>query len=121
VSSHHGTCHDPGIADRIVADMDVEGEGTLWSLASADLNATLLSWPPGGGVATHRNTERDVLLLVVGGEGVVRVDGEDVAVGTHTALLIPQGAERSISAGSAGLRYLSVHLRRDGLTQIRRP
>ena len=101
------------------ADLDVAGSGILWATASEDLNTTLLSWPPGEGVGAHCNAERDVLLVVVAGEGVVEVDGEQTAVAAHAALLIPRGATRSITAGPAGLRYLSVHLRRDGLLQIR--
>lgn len=101
------------------ADLDVAGNGILWATASEDLNATLLAWPPGDGVDAHRNTERDVLLVVVAGGGVVEIDGEPTALEAHAALIIPRGATRSITAGSAGLRYLSVHLRRNGLAQIR--
>jgi quercetin dioxygenase-like cupin family protein len=101
------------------ADLDIDGQGILWSTASADLNATLLSWPAGEGVVSHRNPERDVLMVVVAGDGVAEIDGEPHELRAHAAVLIPRGAERSITAGANGLRYLSVHLRRNGLTQIR--
>ena len=101
------------------ADLDVAGNGILWATASDDLNATLLSWPAGEGVDPHRNAERDVLLVVVAGDGVLEVDGEPTALEAHAAVIIPRGTTRSITAGSGGLRYLSVHLRRNGLVQIR--
>jgi mannose-6-phosphate isomerase-like protein (cupin superfamily) len=100
------------------ADLDVAGHGTLWATASDDLNATLLSWPPGEGVGPHRNAERDVLLVVVAGDGIVVVDGESTELEAHIAVIIPRGSARSITAGRGGLRYLSVHLRRNGLVQI---
>jgi hypothetical protein len=41
-----------------ITSLDRPGHGTLWSMASADLNANLLAWPPGvasggGGIRTH--------------------------------------------------------------------
>jgi quercetin dioxygenase-like cupin family protein len=103
------------------ADLDVAGNGILWATASDDLNATLLSWPPGEGVDPHRNTERDVLLVVVAGDGLLEVDGEPTALEAHVAVIVPHGSTRSITAGPDGLRYLSVHLRRSGLVQIQPP
>jgi len=108
-------CHDAGVEH---AHLDVAGKGILWATASEDLNATLLDWPPGEGVDPHRNSERDVLLVVVAGDGVAEVDGEPHTLKAHSALIIPRGATRSTTAGPGGLRYLSVHLRRNGLAQI---
>jgi mannose-6-phosphate isomerase-like protein (cupin superfamily) len=110
----------PGPSDLVLFDLDQgEGEGPLWGTASADLNATLLSWTPGGGVAEHVNEERDVLLVVIAGSGTLSCDGEEYALRPGIAVLVPKGRLRGIAAGSAGIRYLSVHLRRPGL-EIRR-
>jgi len=106
------------MSEPAVAAVDLlaaEGEGPLWGLASSDLNATLLRWGPGEGVAEHVNDELDVLIVVLAGSGVVRVDGSAVAVAAGQALLVPLGSRRSIAAGADGLRYLSVHRRRAGL------
>jgi quercetin dioxygenase-like cupin family protein len=84
-------------------------------MASADLNATLLSWPPEHEVAEHVNAELDVLIVVLGGSGTAIVDGEQHALNAGGALLIAQGANRWIAAGANGLRYLSVHRRRGPL------
>jgi DNA-binding MarR family transcriptional regulator/uncharacterized cupin superfamily protein len=97
------------------------GEGPLWGLASRDLNATLLSWPAGEGVAEHVNDELDVLLIVTGGAGTATIDGQAHRLRPQDALLIRQGARRRIQAARDGLRYLSIHRRRPGLQIEPRP
>lgn len=94
------------------------GGGPLWGEVSEDVNATLLAWPPGGGPAEHVNEERDVLLFVVEGSATVVFDGEERRLGPQQALIVPKGRRRRLTAGAAGVRYLSVHLRRPPL-QIR--
>jgi len=107
--------------DVEATSLDVPGHGTLWSMASADLNANLLSWPPGGQVADHRNHERDVLLVVVGGGGTLLIDGRPLALRAPQLVLVPRGATRGITAGPEGLRYVSAHVRRAGLLKLRPP
>jgi quercetin dioxygenase-like cupin family protein len=93
--------------------------GAAWSIASADLNATLVEWGPAEGVEPHRNDERDVLLVVVAGGGFVTVDGRRSDLRAPAAVLIPKGAERAIVAGKAGMRYVSAHRRRDAGVALR--
>ncbi|HEX5469056.1 MAG TPA: hemerythrin domain-containing protein [Gaiellaceae bacterium] len=96
-----------------------EGKGPLWGTASADLNATLLGWPAGGGVGEHVNHERDVLIVVLAGAATLVLDGEPQPLAEGSAVIVPKGAGRSIAAGPEGVRYLSAHLRRAGLTIAR--
>ena len=91
------------------------GTGPLWGLASTDLNATLLAWPPGGGVDEHVNAELDVLVVVLGGHGSAIIDGATHELAPGSAILIPGATRRAITAGETGLRYLSVHRRRGPL------
>jgi uncharacterized cupin superfamily protein len=91
------------------------GTGPLWGLASTDLNATLLAWPPGGGVDEHINAELDVLVVVLGGHGSAIIEGAAHALAPGSAILIPRATRRAITAGDTGLRYLSVHRRRGPL------
>ncbi|HUH14375.1 MAG TPA: hemerythrin domain-containing protein [Gaiellaceae bacterium] len=93
-----------------------DGEGPLWGTASDDLNATVLAWPAGAGTPEHVNGERDVLVIGVAGSGTLTVDGETHALGAGTAALVEKGSSRRIEAGAAGIRYLTVHLRRGGLS-----
>lgn len=109
----------PNGAAEVVDLADLAGDGTLWAVASVDLNATVVAWPPGGAVAEHRNGERDVLLVVIAGDGTLEVDRRRIELRAQRGVMVPRGTVRRVSAGPRGLRYLSIHLRRSGLTQIR--
>ena len=95
--------------------------GPVWGAASADLNATLLEWPPGGGPAEHVNDERDVLYVVLTGSAMLTVDGEAVELGAGEATIVDKGTRRALAAGPDGVRYLTAHVRRGGLEIKRRP
>lgn len=109
----------PGGPVEVGSLADPAGGGACWAVASADLNATLVAWPAGGGVVLHRNDERDVLVVVIAGGGTLRVDGRQIELHAQRGVMIPKGTAREFCAGPQGLRYLSIHLRRSGLTQIR--
>ena len=89
--------------------------GPLWGLQSDELNATLLAWPPGGGVAEHVNDQLEVLMVVLDGSARVTLDGDGLDLEAGHLLLIPRGRTRSVTAGAGGVRYLSVHRRRGPL------
>lgn len=93
--------------------------GPVWGAASADLNATLLDWPAGEGPAEHVNDERDVLYVVVSGSATLTVDGERHELAAGEATIVDKGARRALAAGPEGVRYLTAHVRRDGL-QLKR-
>ncbi|HWH15561.1 MAG TPA: hypothetical protein VNT51_12520 [Miltoncostaeaceae bacterium] len=85
-----------------------------------DLNANLVSFPPGEGVGEHVNAERDVLIVGVAGTGAVVVDGVAHEVAPLTAVRVPRGARRATRAGRERFSYLTVHARRTpGLTVLR--
>lgn len=94
--------------------------GALWAHAGPQLNVTLVSWEPLHEVEEHVNAEREVLLVGVRGEGVVRIDGTDHELLPGRALVVPRGAGRSIHAGSGGLAYVSAHQARGPLQVTRR-
>jgi quercetin dioxygenase-like cupin family protein len=100
-----------------------DGRGPLHGAATDDLNVTLLAWPAGEGTPEHVNAERDVLVVVVAGGGTVTIDGADHELRAPAATVIAKGASRRIAAGADGIRYLSAHLRREGLQiqPLRRP
>jgi len=89
--------------------------GPVWGAASADLNATLLEWPPGQGPAEHVNEERDVLYVVLAGSATLTVDGEAHELDAGEARIVDKGARRALVAGSDGVRYLPAHVRRRAL------
>jgi quercetin dioxygenase-like cupin family protein len=107
---------DLGASDSPVVDLlRPAGSGPLWGTATDDLNATLLAWPAGGGPAEHVNHERDVLVVVLQGEAMIALDGAPHTVHAGEAVVLEKGRARSITAGPAGVRYLSVHRRRPPL------
>jgi mannose-6-phosphate isomerase-like protein (cupin superfamily) len=109
-----------GVPDGAVVDLAAgTGTGPLWGTASEDLNATLLAWPPGKGTPEHA-ADRDVLVVVLAGSAEVEIDGEPLALHAPGAVVVPKGASRRITAGAAGVRYLTAHLRRPGLMPTRR-
>jgi quercetin dioxygenase-like cupin family protein len=89
--------------------------GPVWGAASADLNATLLEWPAGKGPAEHVNDERDVLYVILAGSATLTVDGEPVELGEGEPTIVDKGSRRALVAGPDGVRYLTAHVRREGL------
>jgi quercetin dioxygenase-like cupin family protein len=61
------------------------------------------------------NDERDVLFVVLAGSLELRVDGEETELIEDETVIVAKGRLRKITAGPAGVRYLSVHLRRPPL------
>jgi quercetin dioxygenase-like cupin family protein len=99
------------------------GHGPVWSHRSDDLDANLLVFGASDGVAEHRNTEVDVLLVGVEGEGEVTVDGQPHPLAPGQAILVPKGARRGSRAVGGRFAYLTCHRRRAGLwpTPANRP
>jgi quercetin dioxygenase-like cupin family protein len=100
--------------DSVVDLLAPTGTGPLWGMASAELNATLLAWPPGQ-VVEDAARVLDVLLVVLEGGGTAKVGDQEHELLPGSALLVERGRTRAIRAGGEGLRYLSVHRRRGPL------
>ena len=60
---------DERVPDAVVDLFGGIGTGPLWGMASRDLNATLLAWPPGHELVENPNSEPDVLLTLLEGRG----------------------------------------------------
>lgn len=91
--------------------------GAVWRLAESgrQLDANVVSIPPGGRVETHVEPELDVLLLVVAGDGTLLRPDEPLPIGEGSLVWLPHGATRGLAAGTRGLAYLTVHARRPGM------
>jgi mannose-6-phosphate isomerase-like protein (cupin superfamily) len=108
------------VAVDVAAIAGGSSEVVPWSTRSADLNVNLLHWVAGDGVGAHINTEVDVLLIGVAGEGDVLVDGERYLLRPGRIILIPKGRERATLATSEHFSYLSCHRARPGLMPMPR-
>lgn len=118
------TSDETSLGGVVAVDVAAIAHGTAevvpWSTSSADLNVNLLHFAPGTGVAAHINTEVDVLLVGIVGEGEVRVDGEQYSLRPGCVLLVPKGRERSTLATNEHFSYLSCHRARLRLMPARR-
>ena len=98
--------------DRVPAG----ASGAAWSLPhDGDLDANLVRLDAGGSIGSHVNREVDVLIVVRRGDGSVRIDDVTWPLAADSLVMVPVGSRRSITAGTAGLEYLSIHRRRAGL------
>jgi quercetin dioxygenase-like cupin family protein len=95
--------------------LSASGHGAAWTHQSEDLNANLLVFGAGEGVAEHVNPEVDVLLVGIAGEGAVDVDRTHHILRAGQALVIPKGARRATLGVSDRFAYLTCHRRRPGL------
>ena len=93
--------------------------GVVWAYGGADLNANLVAFTPGEGIAAHVNDEVDVLLIGLAGTGMVTIDGTAHELSAGRAVIIPQGARRAIRAEGERLAYLSCHRARAPLQPLR--
>lgn len=91
------------------------GSGALWAFETDDLDCSLVNWNSGEGVVDHVNSEVDVLIIVLQGDGTLTVDGSQFDLAPSFTALIPKGATRSIASGPEGLAYASIHKRRKRL------
>lgn len=91
--------------------------GAAWRLTPTEreLDANIIALPPGGAIEEHVGADLDVLLHVVDGTGTLRTEGEDVLLRAGAVVYLPRRARRAVLAGSHGLRYLSVHRRKETL------
>ena len=101
--------------DRLTGLLRSGQGGPEWGTATDDLNATLLAWPPGAGTGEHVNAELDVILVVLDGTATIELDGESRLARTGEVVVLEKGRRRRVTAGPAGVRYLTVHRRREGL------
>ncbi|MER5953269.1 cupin domain-containing protein [Streptomyces sp. NPDC001893] len=107
----------------VLRTADESRTGALWKLdgAARQLDANLVRLRPGTVVAEHVEPDLDVLLVVLEGDGALRRAGEEEQLAPGTLVFIARGERRSVTAGAAGLAYLTAHRRRPGLAIARPP
>jgi quercetin dioxygenase-like cupin family protein len=109
--------HDAG---AVFVDVDAvlrgdDGQGALWNRETGDLDVNVVAFPAGAGVGAHVNSQVDVLVVVVSGEGEAQVGEQVYRLTAGTALLIPKGTPRAIRGVRGRLVYLTCHPRRPRL------
>ena len=96
---------------------DGEAGGAIWRLemSDRDLDANVIALPPGGRIEVHTGADLDVLLHVIDGGGEVVTELDPVSVRPGDVVFLPHGSRRGVTAGAGGLRYLSVHRKKQSL------
>jgi len=107
----------------VVAGADPAVAGALWRLQAGqrDLDSNLIQLPPGTTIDPHTGPDCDVLVHVLHGTGRMGTDAGEVELRTGSLVWLPRLSRRSFVAGEDGLRYLTVHQRRPGVTIGRGP
>ncbi len=92
------------------------GPGPVWAYGGEDLNANLMVFENGAGVAGHVNNEVDVLMVGMEGQGTLVVNGQPEPFGAGSWVVVPKGVQRAIRSGQGRLVYLTCHRQRGGLS-----
>lgn len=91
--------------------------GAVWNIPvrERDLDSNIISLEPGGTIDAYTGPELDVLIHVLGGEGTLGTELDDIELSSGALVWLPRGSRRAFTAGPGGLRYLTVHQRRQSL------
>ena len=116
-------------APRVVLDVadltaDVETSGSVWQLPpqQRDLDANVIALTPGGEIREHTGPDLDVLIHVLAGAGTLETETGTIDLVPGQIVWLPRRSRRRFTADAeAGLRYFSVHQRKQGLTITARP
>jgi quercetin dioxygenase-like cupin family protein len=116
------TAHVLADLAELTAD-PVERAGARWTLSEPgrQLDANLIRLPAGHRVDTHLEPDLDVIVVVVAGSGTIGTPEGSRSIAEGAIAWLPRASTRSITAGPAGLSYLTVHRRRPGLQIRTRP
>jgi uncharacterized protein (DUF2249 family)/quercetin dioxygenase-like cupin family protein len=100
-----------------VSATEADATGALWKLdvRERDLDSNVIALPPGGTIDAHDGPDLDVMIHVLSGTG--ELAREQGSIDLHPGVLVwlPQRSRRAFTAGPEGLRYLTVHRRRQAL------
>lgn len=91
--------------------------GAVWKLEvrDRDLDSNIIAIPPDGVIDAHAGPDLDVLIHVLGGSGTLTSERGTLSLEPGVLVWLPRRSMRQLSAGPSGLRYLTVHRRRQAL------
>lgn len=96
---------------------DPDATGVVWKLQARarDLDSNIIALPPDGTIGAHTGPEVDVLIHVLAGTGQLMTELSTVDLAAGALVWLPRRSRRRFTAGPDGLRYLTVHQRRQAL------
>lgn len=104
--------------EELVAEAHHDAAGAVWKLQEQDrdLDSNVIALPAAGTIQEHPGPDVDVLIHVLTGSGTLHTAGEEIALEPGALMWLPKGARRGFTAGHSGLRYFTVHRKRQALT-----
>ncbi|MFY2861728.1 DUF2249 domain-containing protein [Mycobacterium sp. THU-M104] len=98
-----------------IAEGQPDAAGVSWKLQvrDRDLDSNVITLGPGSGIATHTGADVDVLIHVLSGSGQLTTEQGTINLSSGALLWLPRRSRRQFSAGPDGLRYLTVHQKRE--------
>jgi quercetin dioxygenase-like cupin family protein len=110
---------EPKVVNLYDLDPEPTGYGPVFSLESTDLDCNYSRYDQGEGVPLHINAQVDVGGIVLEGQGILQVDGEQRLLTEGDFFYIPKGAARKLRSDGGPFAYLTFHARRPCLTPER--
>jgi len=103
---------------ELIAASEPEATGAIWNLPvrERDLDSNVIALPAGHRIEAHLGPDLDVMIHVLDGTGTLLTERDDVPLSAGALVWLPRRSRREIIAGPEGLRYLTVHQRRQALT-----
>jgi uncharacterized protein (DUF2249 family) len=103
--------------DRIEEEIRPDATGAVWKLQfrERDLDSNLIALPPAGTIEAHDGPDLDVMIHVVAGSGALTTERGVLELQPGALLWLPRRSRRQFTAGPEGLRYLTIHQRRQAL------
>ncbi|WP_051165612.1 DUF2249 domain-containing protein [Nocardia testacea] len=91
--------------------------GAVWTLLvrRRDLDANIIRIAPHGRIEAHTGPDLDVLIHVLDGAGTLTTELGELELAAGALVWLPRRSRRAFTAGAHGLRYLTVHQRRQAL------
>jgi uncharacterized protein (DUF2249 family) len=101
----------------LTADAEPDATGAVWKLQARerDLDSNVIALAAGGVIDSHAGPDLDVLIHVLSGSGRLTTETGTVDLSPGALLWLPRRSRREFAAGPDGLRYLTVHQRRQAL------
>ena len=105
-------------ADITADESDVAGAVWKLEIRERDLDSNVIALAPNGGIDTHTGADVDVLIHVLSGSGRLTTEQGTIDLAHGALLWLPKHSPRQFTAGPKGLRYLTVHQKREILPLI---
>ncbi|HEU4363452.1 MAG TPA: DUF2249 domain-containing protein [Mycobacterium sp.] len=98
-------------------DVEPDPAGVVWKLEvqSRELDADVVSLAPGEDTGMHSGPEVNALIHVLSGSGQLATELDTIDLKSGALLWMPRRSRRQFIAGPDGLRFLTVHQKRESL------